>query len=381
MWAALAALHEAGIAHRAITGQHIVERADGTPALADFTRAQLAASRHDLMIDRVHLLVTLSLRLGHDRAVESAVEALGVEGLAQALPYVQDPVLNPALRRAMGTEWDLNELRSRAIERTGAEAAPLVELRRVSLGSLVKLVLTVVIAASLIGLLAGVDFAAVAEELSTADLRLLLVGLLVAPLAQVFFSFSTLGSAMQRLPFLPVLMLQYAIQFIALVLPATAARVALQIRFFERLGIAYGPATTMGAIDGFGGFVVQVLLLLLIAVSSLPGFTTEVTGASDSGEEIQRPLPGGDGRPDRADLDGGDPGGSPAPRAHFGAPSPGSSRRCATRPRGPFLPERAAPPEQGRRGSSVGTSVVRWSRPSCWASAWPRSTSRPPCPS
>ena len=289
VWAALASLHESGIAHRAITGQHIVERPDGTPALADFTRAHLAASRHDLMIDRVHLLVTLSLRLGHDRAVESAVQALGVEGLAQTLPYVQDPVLNPSLRRAMGTEWDLNELRSRAIERTGAEAAPLVELRRVSLGSLAKLVLTVVIAASLIGLLAGVDFAAVAEELATADFRLLLVGLLVAPLAQVFFSFSTLGSAMQRLPFLPVLMLQYAIQFIALVLPATAARVALQIRFFERLGIAYGPATTMGAIDGFGGFVVQILLLLLIAVSSLPGFTTEVTGASDSGEESSDP--------------------------------------------------------------------------------------------
>ena len=289
VWMALAALHEAGIAHRSITGQHIVERADGSPALADFTRAHLAASRHDLMIDRVHLLVTLSLALGHERAVDSAVQGLGTEELANTLPYVQDPVLSPALRRAMGTEWDLNELRSVAIERTGAEAAPLVELRRVTIGSLVKLVLTVFIVASLIGLLAGVDFAAVAEELASADFRLLLLGMVVAPLAQVFFSFSTLGSAMQRLPFLPVLMLQYAIQFIALVLPATAARLALQIRFFERLGITYGPATTMGAIDSFGGFVVQISLLIIIAVSSLPGFTTEVTGATDSGEESSDP--------------------------------------------------------------------------------------------
>jgi uncharacterized membrane protein YbhN (UPF0104 family) len=289
VWQVLIALHEAGIAHRSITGQHIVQRHDGTPALADFTRAHLAASRHDLMIDRVHLLVTLALALGNDRAVESAVRALGVEELASTLPYVQDPVLSPALHRAMGTEWDLSELRSLAIDRTGAQAAPLVELRRVTFGSLATLVLTVVVAASLIGLLAGVDFAAVAEELATADFRLLVLGLVLAPLAQVFFAFSTQGTALQRLPYLPVLMLQYAIQFIALVLPATAARLALQIRFFERLGITYGPATAMGAMDGFGGFVVQVLLLLLIAMSSLPGFTTQVLGASDSGEESGGP--------------------------------------------------------------------------------------------
>ena len=55
------------------------------------------------MIDRVHLLVTLALAVGHERAVDSAVEALGVEGLAQTLPYVQDPVLSAPLRRAMGT--------------------------------------------------------------------------------------------------------------------------------------------------------------------------------------------------------------------------------------------------------------------------------------
>ena len=150
-------------------------------------------------------------------------------------------------------------------------------------GSVIKLVLAVVIVSSLVGLLAGVDFAEVVEELSSADLSLLLLGLLVAPLAQVFFSFSTLGASLKRLPFLPVLMLQYAIQFIALVLPATAARIALQIRFFERLGVSYGAATSMGAIDGFGGFVVQVLLLVLIAASSLPGFTTDVDTGSDSG--------------------------------------------------------------------------------------------------
>ena len=282
-WEAVGMLHEAGIAHRGITGERLVERADGSPALADFSQARLAASTHDLMIDRVHMLVTVALAVGNERAVASAIDALGVEGLTQALPYVQDPVLSQQLRGEMSTEWDLEALRTLAIERTGAQASPLVELRRVTAGSVIKLVLAVVIVSSLVGLLAGVDFAEVVEELSSADLSLLLLGLLVAPLAQVLFSFSTLGASLKRLPFLPVLMLQYAIQFIALVLPATAARIALQIRFFERLGVSYGAATSMGAIDSFGGFVVQVLLLVLIAASSLPGFTTDVDTGSDSG--------------------------------------------------------------------------------------------------
>lgn len=57
------------------------------------------------------------------------------------------------------------------------------------------------------------------------------------------------------------------------------------MRFFERLGVSYGAAAAMGAIDGFGGFVVQVLLLLLIGTSSLPGATTMVSTADRVGGE------------------------------------------------------------------------------------------------
>jgi uncharacterized membrane protein YbhN (UPF0104 family) len=289
-WAALAALQDAGFAHRRITGRHVVQLADGTIALADFAHARLAATSQELMIDRVHLLVTLALSVGPQHAVDSAVEALGVDGVAETLPYIQDPVLSPSLGRSLGTEWGVEDLRALAIERTGAQAAPLVELRRVSGAALVKLLLAGVVVYSLVGLLAGVDLAEVVDTLASADLLLLLLGLVVAPLAQVSFTFSTLGASMQRLPFLPVLMLQYAIQFIALVLPATAARVGLQIRFFERLGISYGAATSMGAIDGGGGFVVQVLLLVLLAASALPGATGSAdTGGDSGGEESSDP--------------------------------------------------------------------------------------------
>jgi uncharacterized membrane protein YbhN (UPF0104 family) len=284
-WAALLSLHAAGIAHRRIDHDRVVERRDGTLGLADFADSRLNAAVTDRMIDRVHLLVTTWLVVGPERAVAAAVSALGADGLAETLPYVQTPVLGHALRRDVDAcERDLDDLRAQAVSATGAEEVRLVELRRVTVGSLVKSALVVFVVYTLISLFAGVDVSQVVTELRDADYALLALALVVATLVQPGLSFATLGATLQKLPYLPVLMLQYAIQFISVVLPATAARVAVEIRFFERFGIPSGRAVTMGVIDGFSGFVVQVLLLLLVGFSVLPGISTDLgsTSSSDS---------------------------------------------------------------------------------------------------
>ncbi len=287
-WAALLCLHAAGIAHRRIDHDRVVERRDGTLALADFADSRLNAAVTDRMIDRVHLLVTTWLVVGPERAVAAAVAALGADGLAETLPYVQNPVLTHALRRDVdAAQRDIDDLRAPAVAASGAEEVRLVELRRVTVGSLLKSAVVVFVVYTLISLFAGVDFSQVVAELKAADYALLALALLVAPLVQPGLSFATLGATVQKLPYLPVLMLQYAIQFIAVVLPATAARVAVEIRFFERFGIASGRAVTMGMIDGFSGFVVQVMLLLLVGFSVLPTVSTSVgssSGGSSSGE-------------------------------------------------------------------------------------------------
>jgi uncharacterized membrane protein YbhN (UPF0104 family) len=97
----------------------------------------------------------------------------------------------------------------------------------------------------------------------------------------VALAFSTLGATMARLRYVPVLMLQYAIQFIALTLPSTAARLALEIRFFQKFGLPPTGAVSTGVIDSFFGFLVQIVLLLVILLSGLPGFTSPIRGTSD----------------------------------------------------------------------------------------------------
>lgn len=282
-WLALVRLHEAGLAHRRVDLDRLVVRQDGVVALSDFADARLHPAGSDRMIDRVHLLVATWLAVGTDRAVAAAMDALGSDGLAETLPYLQTPVLTHSLRRqVVDARVDIHDLRDGVVAASGAEDVPLVELRRVTPGSVVKTAVVLVVVYALISLFAGVDVSQVVQQLREADYWLLLLALAVSPLAQVGLSFATRGAVLTRLPYLPLLMLQYGIQFIAVVLPATAARVAVEIRFFERFGIASGAAVTMGMIDGASGFVVQVLLLLLISFSALPGVTTAVDTASST---------------------------------------------------------------------------------------------------
>jgi uncharacterized membrane protein YbhN (UPF0104 family) len=99
-------------------------------------------------------------------------------------------------------------------------------------------------------------------------------------------AFATLGASFRPLRFGPVLMLEYAIQFIALAVPSSAARLALDVRFFGRNGIEGGGALSIGVIASVCGFIIQVLLIVVISLSGLASLDLGgggATGAASSG--------------------------------------------------------------------------------------------------
>ena len=282
-WRALAGLHDLGISHGSVDGDRIIVRADNTPALADLAEAQLAADTDAQLTDRARLLVTLALVVGHERAVASAGAVIGAEGLAAVLPFLQPAVLDRSTRRAVRQgDWSLDDLSAAAVSVAGVEPPELQKIQRVTVRSTLTVVLIAVLAYYIISKLANVDFASIVDELSSANFWWLLAALLVSPMVQVSLSFSTLGAAMAALRYWPVLMLQYAIQFTALVLPASAARVALEIRFFQRYGLAAAAAVSIGVVDSVSGFTVQIALILIIVLSGLPGLTSTTTSTTTS---------------------------------------------------------------------------------------------------
>jgi uncharacterized membrane protein YbhN (UPF0104 family)/tRNA A-37 threonylcarbamoyl transferase component Bud32 len=270
IWRNAARLHTLGVAHRRLDASRILIRPDGTPAFGDFGGAAVAADDADITADRAQVLVATALGAGLERAASAALAALGNDALAQALPLLQPAAFERPTRRAIGEQdWDLEDLRKACAEAAGVEVPKLARLRRVSVQSVGVVLLIALVAYAIISALADVGLANLIDEFKAADLGWLAVALALSPVVPVVHAFATLGASFRPLRYGPVLMLEYAIQFIALAVPSSAARLALDVRFFGRNGIDAGGALSIAVIASVCGFIIQVLLIVVVSLSGL----------------------------------------------------------------------------------------------------------------
>jgi uncharacterized membrane protein YbhN (UPF0104 family)/tRNA A-37 threonylcarbamoyl transferase component Bud32 len=281
IWRNAARLHAIGVAHRQLDASRIVIRPDGTPAFGDFGGAAVAADDADITADCAQVLVATALAAGPERAASAAAAALGNDALSQALPLLQPAAFERPTRRAIGEQdWDLEDLRKACAEAAGVELPKLARLRRVSIQSIGAVLLIALVAYAIISALADVGLANLIDEFKAADLGWLVIALALSPVIPVVHAFATLGASFRPLRYGPVLMLEYAIQFIALAVPSSAARLALDVRFFGRNGIDAGGALSIAVIASVCGFIIQVLLIVVVSLSGLASLDLEGSGAT-----------------------------------------------------------------------------------------------------
>jgi uncharacterized membrane protein YbhN (UPF0104 family) len=279
IWRALAALHDLGIAHRQIDGDRVAIRADGSPAFTDLGAALVAGTDGEMRADRARLLMMTTLAVGSEPAVIAAAAALGNDGMADVLPYLQPAVLDRDTRQALrDRDLKLKDLRQQIADHTGKEVPPLEPIRRLTWGSVAKIAIAGFLAYALISAFANVGIDTIVQEFQSAKWAWLAAALVVAPMAQVPQALSTMGATLATVRFWPVLMLQYGVQFIALAVPSSAARVALEIRFFERVGVPGAGAVAIGMIDSFSTFLLQMLLIAVILISGMASLNLSSTG-------------------------------------------------------------------------------------------------------
>jgi uncharacterized membrane protein YbhN (UPF0104 family) len=283
LWGVLGRLHTLGIALGRLNADGIVVRPDGSPAFSDLGQATVAAGDAGLMADRAQLLVATALLAGEQRAVAAAAASIGSEGLAETLPFLQPAVLDHATRRMVHAgDWEVDDLRKLAAETAGVDPPKLEQIRRVTWGSVVIIAFLGIAGYAVISAIAGVGLQNLVDELEDADAAWLWGALLLSPIVQVGQAFSTVGAAYRPVRLGPTLLFQYAIQFFALAVPSSAARVALEIRYFERVGATATGAVAIGVIDSVCGFVVQVLLILGITLSGLGALNLSPEGSAPS---------------------------------------------------------------------------------------------------
>lgn len=264
LWRHAATLRAARLAHGALNLGNVLVTDDG-PVIVHFQRGRLAAPGPALDIDLAELLVATCLATSPDRALAAALDSVGPAGVVAALPFLQRAALTPHLRdRARHHELDLEALRAQAAEATGVQVPEIAPMRRVRPRDVLLMVLVGVAAYLVISQLAEIGFDTIYDQLRAAEWAWLALALAVAQLTFVTQAISLRGAVLTPLPLLPCVALESALKFIGLTVPTDAARVAVNIRFLQRLGVPTGEAVAAGAVDGISDTLIRILIVLLV---------------------------------------------------------------------------------------------------------------------
>jgi glycosyltransferase 2 family protein len=260
----VARLHAAGISHGRLNLSNVLDTDEG-PMLVALSAATLGAPQSALDMDVAELLVACCVLVGPDRTLRIAVEAGWSDAVARVLPYLQRAALTPHLRDLARTqEVGLKELRAQAATATGREVPETVPLRRVRPKDVLTTVAVGFAAYLLITQLAEIGFGTIADSLRDASLPWVIVGLLLAQLTFVTSAISLRGAVLTPLPLLPCVVLASAVKFINLTVPSSAGRIAISVRFLQKMGAPPGEAIAAGAVDKLSETIVELVLVLAL---------------------------------------------------------------------------------------------------------------------
>ncbi|MFZ4718393.1 MAG: lysylphosphatidylglycerol synthase domain-containing protein [Ilumatobacteraceae bacterium] len=282
LWDMVAQLHAQGISHGAIDPTTLIVD-DGRVGLVDFGGAGVTATAGQLQTDRVQVLATVAMLTDESTALQSAVDALGLEGVAALLPYLQRAVLTPRQRAA---DIDLDALRSGAAETAGVEEPSLQRLRRITIGAILRVVLPGLAIVALTSAMAGLELDGVWDELLGATWWLLLLGFIAANLTRVTQALSTVGASPKPLPLGPVYALQLSSSYIQIAIPSYAARVAVVVRFFQRQAVPAGAALAAGFLDVMTTFFIEVIGITCLILFTPASLDLDFTGVGDTARRL-----------------------------------------------------------------------------------------------
>jgi glycosyltransferase 2 family protein len=276
-WSALGRLEVLRVAHGRIDLDTLV-LVGREVGFVDFSDSTVGPDEDTLEAARVQLLMTTASLVGSRRALDRAIEALGRDGVGSLLPYLQSAALGATLRSALdAARIDVDELREQATTELGIEPPDLVKLRRVSWRTVVQLVLLGLATYAILSAATDVDWTEFTSTLRDASWGWVIAGFVVAQLPRVAQALSTLGSVPAELPFGPVYVMQLATGYMNVALPSNLARMAVNVRFFQRQGLTPATAVASGAIDSFASTVVQAVLLGLLLLFSESSLTLEAS--------------------------------------------------------------------------------------------------------
>jgi len=256
-------LHDAGLAHGALSGDTVLLLPDGRAGFAHLGSAQPAATELQRELDVVAMLVVLARRSDARTAVAALREGYGTTSIAEArLTALLQPLALPRQTgvRAARRRQLLRELRSALSGATPAGTVAAPRLERLRARTVVSVAAATLAAYLLVGQLSKVDLLDALRDARPGWLAVALLGSAI----------TYLGSALALQAFVPIalplgrtVLVQVASSFVTLVTPPAVGQVGLNIRYLQRAGVPTATAAGVVAVREALTVLVTVPLLLL----------------------------------------------------------------------------------------------------------------------
>lgn len=278
IWKLVERLRAAGIAHRALRLANIFVADDGVPWIIDFGFAELAAEPSLLARDDAELLASTAAVVVPERSVAAAIDVLGRDAVAEALPWIQPLALSSATRTQLAGSEGCAKLRSVAAQAVGVDEVTYERIERVKPATLVVLASVALALYVLIP-----QFAAASgffDELARARLSWVVVAVVASMVTYVGAGVGLLGAVPMRLALVPLMAAQLAGSFINRVSPAKVGGMATNVRFLQKQDLTLPMAASAVGLDAVTGAVVHSALLLVFGVAAYRDVRLPVPDAS-----------------------------------------------------------------------------------------------------
>jgi glycosyltransferase 2 family protein len=265
LWAQVTGLRAHRIAHRDLRRANILVSDNGEPWISGFAFSEVAANDDQLDGDIAQLVAALSLTVGAERAVESAVATLGPHTVGAALPRLQPNALSDSTRTALKLQPGLlEELQDTVARRCGVHEPTYVPLERISKQRLLTAVMLVAVTYFLLPQLA--DLPGVIREIGAADWSWAVLVVLFSALTYVGAALGMGGAVPMRLRAIPTFLAQVAASFASNLAPAGVGGMALNARYLQKSGADAPVAASSVGLNSVAGIAVHLVLMFVFFV-------------------------------------------------------------------------------------------------------------------
>jgi uncharacterized membrane protein YbhN (UPF0104 family) len=275
-------LRLARIAHGSLSGETIlVDPARASVAVVDFRTASRSPAEERMDTDLAGALAVAGLVAGPERTAAAARRVLSKEAVVAALPHLRRASLDRAVSTALkGRKQLLEEVRARTAQAFDIEAPKLAEPKRLSWGTIVMTVGTLIGGWALILVLikVGQSF----DTIKGAAWGWVATTAVLAQLAYPSTALSEIGTVNQVLPYGRVVALEFANAFTSLA-GGTPATFATRVRFFQQQGFDATQAVTSGALVSTTSWIVKGALFLISLPLAWGSLNFSQSGQNSSG--------------------------------------------------------------------------------------------------